>query len=290
MRVRLVIVFAVAVLLGIGVLLLGSDDGPAERAPRGEYIRSVEGRTAVLWAVGDTDRTAGGRAVAERIAATRFDRLLYLGDVYERGTAAEFRRNYASTLGRFAARTAPTPGNHEWDRRADGYEPYWKRVHGSAPPAYYAFSAGGWRVLALNSEARHGAGSAQVRWARGQLTGGGTCRLAFWHHPRFSTGEHGDQKHAAPLWNAVRGGVALVLGGHDHDLQRLRPVDGVTQIVSGAGGRRLYEVGPRDARAAFADDSVHGAVRLRLRPGRADVTFVAADGRVLDRSSVSCRR
>jgi hypothetical protein len=289
MRTRLLLVAAVVV-VAVAALLATSGDGPAERAPRGAYVGSVPGRAAVVWAVGDTDGTAGGRAVAARIGAEPFDRLLYLGDVYERGTAAEFQRNYATTLGRFAARTAPTPGNHEWDRRASGYEPYWKREHGTAPPAYYAFSVAGWRVLALNSEAEHGSRSAQVRWLRRQVRGGGTCRIAFWHHPRFSTGEHGDQRHTAALWSAVRGRARLVLGGHDHDMQRLRPVDGLTQIVSGAGGRELRRVDGRGARAVFAEDRVHGAVRLRLRPRRAVIDFVAADGRVLDRSSVSCRR
>ena len=49
-----------------------------------------------------------------RIAAASFDRLLYLGDVYERGSASDFRVNYATTYGRLAAaprrRRATTTG------------------------------------------------------------------------------------------------------------------------------------------------------------------------------------
>lgn len=291
MSVRIAVAIAVVttVVLVVAVVLVGRDGGPAARAPSGEYVRSVPGTSAVLWAVGDADATAGGRAVARQLAGRRFDRLLYLGDVYESGTAEEFRERYDTILGRFAKRTAPTPGNHEWDNRETGYDPYWRRVHGSLPPAYYAFGAGGWRILALNSEAPHGARSAQVRWLRRQVRREGTCRIAFWHHPRYSAGKHGDQEHADALWDTVRGRAALVLSGHDHDLQRLEPVGGTTQIVSGAGGRALRRV-DRDPRLAFSSDRHYGAVRLALRPGRAVVSFVAADGRVLDRSRVSCRR
>ena len=290
LRVAVALAAATAAALVLAVLLVDGDDGPAARAPSGEYVRSVSDASAVLWAVGDADATAGGRAVARQLARRPFDRLLYLGDVYESGTAKEFRERYDAILGRFARRTAPTPGNHEWGRRETGYDPYWRRVHGSPPPAYYAFRAGGWRILALNTEAPHGERSAQVRWLRRQVRRPGTCRIAFWHHPRYSAGRHGDQKHADALWDALRGRAALVLSGHDHDLQRLEPIDGITQIVSGAGGRELRTVDEDDPRLAFSSDQDYGAVRLALRPGRAVVSFVAADGRVLDRSSVSCRR
>ena len=290
-RLRLLVLLVVAAAVaGAAVLLVDQGDEPAARAPAGEYVRSVPGTSAVVWAVGDTDATAGGRAVARLLARRPLDRLLYLGDVYERGTASEFRRRYDAHFGRFARRTAPTPGNHEWDRRATGYEPYWRRAHGTPPPDYYAFRAGGWRVLALNTEAPHGRDSAQVRWLRRQVRAGGTCRIAFWHHPRYSAGDHGDQEHTDALWDALHGRAVLVLSGHDHDLQRLKPIEGITQIVSGAGGRALRTVDEDDPRLAFSSDQHHGGVRLALRPGRADVSFVAADGSVLDRSSVSCRR
>ena len=290
-RRRLIVGLAAAVTAAVvlAVVLVGGDEDPAPRAPSGVFIRSVPGRSAVVWAVGDNDDTAGGRAVADLLDRRPFDRLLYLGDVYETGTAEEFRTRYDAILGRFAKRTAPTPGNHEWGNRAVGYDPYWRAVHGKPTPAYYDFAAGGWEILSLNSEAPRDGGSAQLRWLRGELEGGGTCRLAFWHQPRYSAGRHGDEPDMAPLVDALRGRAAITVTGHDHNLQRYRDRGGITHLVSGAGGRSIYEV-EEDPLLAFADDESPGAVRLDLRPGRADVTFVAANGRVLDRSSVSCRR
>ena len=214
----------------------------------------------MLWALGDSDRTAAGRAVARQVGKAPFDRLLYLGDVYDSGTAKEYRRRYHPILGRFAKRTAPTPGNHEWGNRETGYDPYWRRAHGSAPPSYYAFRAGGWQILSLNSQAPHDEGSAQVRWLKDQVRAEGTCRLAFWHEPRYSAGPHGDQRGVAPFVEALRDRAALTLTGHDHGLQRFEPLHGITHIVSGAGGRHLYGV-EEDPLLAFADGDTYGAVR-----------------------------
>jgi hypothetical protein len=162
-------------------------------------------------------------------------------------------------------------------------------LQGVSPPDWYAFRAGGWTLLALDSEAAHHAGSAQHHWLQRQLLAPGSCRIAFWHRPRFSAGRHGDAADMAPIWNALRGRAAIVIAGHDHDMQRFKPIDGITQFVSGAGGAELYPL-HRDVRLSFGDDRSYGALRLRLRPGIAAHAFVAADGRVLDRGIVRCRR
>lgn len=247
-------------------------------------------RSAVVWAVGDGDGGRDSAALVRRIGRSRPDLFLYLGDVYPDGTRADFARDFAPTYGRLAARTAPTPGNHDWPQASAGYGPYWRAAKGARQPSFYAFRAGGWEVLSLNSEAAHGDGSAQLRWLRGRLRGAGDCRLAFWHRPRFSAGGvHGDQPDVAPLWRALRGRARLVLNGHEHDSQRLRPVDGITELVAGAGGHGRYPLRRGDRRLGFGDASRHAALRLSLRPGFAGLAFVSAAGRTLDRGQVRCR-
>jgi hypothetical protein len=143
-------------------------------------------------------------------------------------------------------------------------------------------------LLSLNSEDLHGESSAQVSWLRSRLQAPGDCRLAFWHRPRFSDGEHGDAPDMAPVWDALRGHAVLVLSGHDHGMQRFKPMDGITELISGAGGHGLYSINRDDPRLRFANDSTYGALRLQLRPGFADYAFVDTDGRTLDSGSVSC--
>jgi hypothetical protein len=294
-----------AVVLGVAVALAaviaaggrGAGDAGSQRAgevgPRpGDrpFVTSVAGDRAVVWAVGDgADGGDEARAVARLIARRPVDRLLYLGDVYDEGTAEEFADNYATTYGRMARITAPTSGNHEADNERTGYDPYWRRVRGVRPPDWYAFRAGGWAVLSLDSEAAHHRGSAQHRWLQRQVRAPGTCRIAFWHRPRFSAGiDHGDQEDTAPLWDALRGRAAIVIAGHEHDMQRFEPIDGITQFVSGAGGHGHYAL-RRDPRLAFGDDRSYGALRMELSPGRAEHAFIAADGRTLDSGTVRCR-
>jgi hypothetical protein len=284
----------------LAALSLPLAPAPAEGSPNGRdsaqagaahpFTKAPRKRRAIVWAVGDgADGKEPAKALARRIARSRLDRFLYLGDVYERGTYSQFRRNYHSVYGRFAKKTAPTPGNHDWPRHATGYDRYWKRITGKRPPHYYAFSLAGWRILSLNSEGPHEPASPQVQWLERQLRRPGTCRLAFWHTPRYSAGTvHGDQAHLAPFWEALRGRATLVLNGHEHDLQALKPIDGITELVAGAGGHSHYPIDREDERLAFADDHSNGALRLTLRPGHASYAFIATNGRRLHSGRVSC--
>jgi Calcineurin-like phosphoesterase len=256
--------------------------GSARMAPQSER--------AVVWAVGDAAAPEGAaHRLATAIQRARPDRFLYLGDVYESGTAAEFRGAYDPLYGSLAGVTEPTPGNHEWGNRFDGYYPYWRAKKGRRQPPWYDVQIAGWELLSLNSEAAHGPGSRQLHWLERRLAGGGDCRIAFWHRPRFSAGlVHGDAPDTAPLWRALRGRARAVLSGHEHDLQRLRPRGGLTQYVAGAGGRSRYRLNGADPRLAWGRDDREGTLRIVLEPGSATFEFRDAAGRVLDRSSTTC--
>ena len=256
-------------------------------ASDGEWIPSVAGDLAEVWAVGDANPPRANR-VAELIRTADPDRIVYLGDVYETGTADEFDRWAEPWLG-LLERMAPTPGNHEWPLADEGYRPFWREVTGEEPPNQYSFEAGGWQILSINSQAK---GSRPTRrWLREQVGAGGNCRIAFWHRPRLNAGLHGPGARGPVkrYWDILAGDARIVLGGHDHDLQRMRKRDGMIQFISGAGGRHLHPVRHRDKRLAFSDDQHYGALRLRLSPERARWDFIAASGRVLDSGSIRCR-
>lgn len=281
----------VAIAACAAVLTSCSDGAPASTVPNRAFPSAVDPQApATVWAVGDgADGGTAARAVAAHITADHPDRLLYLGDVYETGSASEFADHFNAVYRALKSITAPTPGNHEWPARTAGYDPYWRGVTGAATPPWYAFRIGGWRVLSLNSEAAHDAGSPQLRWLRAQLEQEtGTCTMAIWHRPRYSTGLHGDQPDVQPFWDALRGHAALVLNGHDHDMQRFRARRGTTEVVAGAGGHGLYPL-RKIGSQAFVDDHHYGALRLELEPGRAQLAFVLPSGRVLDQSTVGCR-
>jgi hypothetical protein len=245
---------------------------------------------STVWAVGDAaDGSSTAEAVAGMVASHRVDRLLYLGDVYGTGTAAEFASNYRPIYGRFDAITAPTIGNHEWPNAATGYVPYWTAARGTPPPLRYAFAVSGWQLISLNSNLPDD--PAQEAWLGRQIRDTpryGDCRIAFMHHPRYSAGLHGDLQGLQGIFDELRGHASIALAGHDHDMQRLHPVDGITPFVDGSGGGELYPVNRDDPRLAFFDDTHHGALRIELSPGRAVLSFVDQEARTLDRSAVTC--
>jgi hypothetical protein len=278
--------------IGLALVLLADEkvENVAEtlvvREPDGEWIRSVPGDSAEVWAVGDADPPASKRVV-RLIRGTDPDRILYLGDVYQNGTAAQFER-WAKPWGTLIQRMAPTPGNHEWRNARVGYNPFWREITGETPPSFYSFNAGGWEILAVNSE--------QIRWRparswlREQVEPGGNCRIAFWHAPRRSAGHHPTgPRRVDRFWDALAGRARLVVNGHDHNSQRLREQDGIVEYIAGAGGRKLYEVDESDKQLAFSNDTNYAALRLTLSPGVARWRFVAVGGTVLDSGSLRCR-
>jgi hypothetical protein len=241
----------------------------------------------VLWAVGDGgDGSDEAKAVGALIQADSPDGFLYLGDVYPDGRAQDFAQRYHPVFGGLKAITWPTPGNHEWANRKTGYFRYW----GRRVKPWYRVSVPGWEIISLNSEARHDRRSVQVKWLkRAVARKRGTCRLAFWHRALRSPGLiHGGTTNVAPLWNALLGHARLVVNAHEHLMARYKPIQGMTQYVSGAGGYTLYNARP-DHRTDFIRTGIQGALRISLRRGRASLEFRSTSGEVLDRSSASCR-
>src|SRR5437870_8525795 len=98
------------------------------------------------------------------------------------------------------------------------------------------------------------AGSPQEKWLRADLAANpAACTLAYWHHPRFSSGQHGSNAFMQPIWQALYDADAdVVLNGHDHNYERFAPQDpsghadaarGIREFVVGTGGRGQYHIG-----------------------------------------------
>jgi acid phosphatase type 7 len=237
------------------------------------------GDSVVVLAAGDIARCDGS---GDEQTAAMLDTLrgvvLALGDnAYYSGTEAEYRDCYDPTWGRHRARTRPAPGNHEYGTPgAAGYFAYFGELAGPPGRGWYSFDLGAWHVVSLNSNVAMSPGSEQERWLREDLAAHPSrCTLAFWHHPRFSSGPHGAQHRVAPLWQALyEAGADVVLQGHDHGYERfsrmasdgrLDPARGIRSFVAGGGGAELYPY----VRAARGSQSRYNrgwsVLRLTLR-------------------------
>ena len=127
--------------------------------------------------------------------------VITLGDnVYDNGTLAEYTACYAPSWGRHKSRTRPAPGNHEYNTpNATGYFTYFGAAAGDPTKGYYSYDLGAWHIIVLNSNLgcttiSCALGSEQDAWLRADLAAhSNVCTLAYWHHPRFSSGAiHGD--------------------------------------------------------------------------------------------------
>ncbi len=66
--------------------------------------------------------------------------------------------------------------------------------------------------------------------------------VAVFHHPAYSCSRHGSNQAVIDQWvSAFDDDVFLVLNGHDHAYQRFE-AGGITYVVTGGGGRRLYAI------------------------------------------------
>jgi hypothetical protein len=266
---------------------------------------------AVLVGAGDiaSCSSTGDEATAtllDGIAGTVFT----LGDnVYDNGTSTEFSSCYGPSWGRTAikSRTKPVPGNHDYNTtNATGYFGFFGAAAGDPTKGYYAYDLGGWRIYVLNtntgtcSVVACGAGSAQELWLKADLAANPRqCVAAMWHHPRFSSGQHGNNTVSQALWNDLYAAHAdLILNGHDHTYERFGPQDpsgnldttnGIVEMVVGTGGKDHYAFGTIKANSLVRDNTASGVMKLSLSATGWTFQFVPEAGKSFtDTGSGTC--
>jgi len=237
-------------------------------------------------------------ALLDRIEGTVFT----TGDnAYSDGTAEEFHNCYDPTWGRHKARTRPSPGNHDYNTLdASPYYTYFGDSAGPPGKGYYSYDLGAWHIVSLNSNLAAETGSAQERWLREDLASHQTaCTLAYWHHPLFSSGRHGNTPRMQAIWQVLyEFGVDVVVNGHAHSYERFAPQNpdgkldverGIRQFVVGTGGARLRRFHATHANSEVRNNSTWGVLKLTLHAAGYDWEFVPArNGIFHDAGSARC--
>ena len=224
---------------------------------------------------------------------------------YESGTDEEFRECYDPTWGRFKERTFPAPGNHEYRTPdAAGYYAYFGAAAGTSGQGYYSYDVGEWHVVVINSNCEDlggcEKGSAQELWLRSDLASNKSkCILAYSHHPRFSSGHHGDNPELSDLWSTLyEFGVEVFISGHDHNYERFAPQKpdgtldsetGIRQFVVGTGGKSLREIEAVKPNSEAASDQDHGVLKLSLHADSYEWEFISTALPTFYRDSGSSR-
>ena len=233
--------------------------------------------------------------------------VLTLGDnQYESGALSAYQESFDATWGRYKAFMRPTPGNHEYGTSgAAGYFSYFGSVAGEPGKGWYSYDIDGWHLIALNTSnacrsVSCGAGSAQEQWLEQDLAAhANQCTLAYWHHPRFSSGPHGSLTSYGAFWqNLYAAGADVVLNGHDHDYERFAPQDpagkldtgqGIREFVVGTGGKSHYGISSAIANSQAHDSNTFGVLELTLHPTSYDWRFIpSAGGNFTDSGTERC--
>ena len=259
---------------------------PADRSPAA--TASTIPAATVLLAVGDiaTCDASSDERVGE-LAASLPGTIALLGDnAYPRGSLDDYASCFDPGWGALRERLRPVPGNHEYETRgAAGYFSYFGDGVGDPAEGWYSYDLGEWHLIALNSECDAiggcGPGSAELTWLVADLSAHpARCTLAYWHHPRYSSGRHGSDDMTEALWQALAAaGADVVLSGHDHDYERLSPIDGIPSFVVGTGGRSLYAwPGSPLAETEVRANDTYGLLELTLGATAYAWRFVPASG------------
>ena len=193
--------------------------------------------------IGDTGTGGSGEyQVAQKLTDSvkefPFGLVLMLGDnIYGGETPSDFRKKFEKPYqGLLAAgvKFYPTLGNHDEPPRQIDYKPFnmgGKRYYSFKPKADIRF-------FSLDSNYMD---PEQLKWLEKELKASGSdWKIVFFHHPIYSSGEkHGSNLELRKILEPVmvRNGVDVVLTGHEHFYERIKPQKGIHYFIIGSSAK-----------------------------------------------------
>lgn len=198
--------------------------------------------------------------------------------------------NYKGKYGKGSKtqRFYPSLGNHDWRAQEEcpeeGGLPYELYFDLPGNERYYDFVKGPVHFFALDSDWREPDGnqmnSKQYRWFKETIgKSKSPIKIAFFHHPPYSSGEHGNESDMQ--WDFAALGVDLVLAGHDHMYERIER-DGITYVVNGLGGASIYQFEDKVEGSKITYNEKHGAVFIEATENTVTAKLINADDETID--------
>ncbi len=249
---------------------------------------TIEEKPHVLVAVGDiacsqaqkksasSDECQEAR-VADLIRSINPEQIILLGDI-QYNSGDEFVETFQPLWSDLIEKSYPVLGNHEYESpNAEGFFDFFGYI---PEQGYYSFDAGEARVFALNTNCYDIDCDEEAFWFQTTVAAfNGDCAIAVGHHPRYSSGAHGDTPEIEELYSVmIENKVDLYISGHDHHYEYIDAP--VPQIVAGTGGRSL-----RGSANGIAE---YGVVKIVIYDDYITTEFVSVDGQVLDTNQIIC--
>ena len=218
----------------------GSNAGASASSPLKLTLPVKDGslRFAVI---GDTGSgTEKQRQVADMMVRYKqlfpFEFVLMMGDnLYGSETPKDFENKFSDVYKKLLddkIKFYATLGNHDLPIQIN-YEKF--NMNGKE---YYRFKKGNVAFYSLNSNYMD---KRQVKWLEDELTKDTSdWKICFFHHPPYSSAKkHGSDTQLREIIEPIflKYGVNVVLAGHEHVYERIKPQKGIYYFVSGAGGQ-----------------------------------------------------
>jgi len=191
--------------------------------------------------IGDTGSgTEKQRQVADMMIRYKqlfpFEFVLMMGDnLYGSETPKDFENKFSDVYKKLLddkIKFYATLGNHDLPIQIN-YEKF--NMNGKE---YYRFRKGNVAFYSLNSNYMD---KRQVKWLEDELTKDTSdWKICFFHHPPYSSAKkHGSDTQLREIIEPIflKYGVNVVLAGHEHVYERIKPQKGIYYFVSGAGGQ-----------------------------------------------------
>lgn len=239
--------------------------------------------------VGDTGTSEHTARILAQVAAQAPDLVVHAGDI---SYADADEAKWDAWFGLVRANLPTTPfayvtGNHDIQDPIGTAEMRILR----ADNAYYSFDVGPVHFVFLDG---NHVDASQASWLRDDLARAGQAG-AMWivpveHQPWYSSGSrHGGDEQARSLFASQFSThhVRLAVAGHEHNYERTNPIDNVTYIVTGGGGRSLYDdlTAPQSWSASRAAE--YNFLLVDFTATNAKVRAIGEDGATLDSAMLS---
>jgi 3',5'-cyclic AMP phosphodiesterase CpdA len=225
----------VAVLTAAG---LSAQSAPELAAPPQPGTADSSLKLAVIGdnGTGEQPEYDTAQQMVTRRSAFPFEAVLMLGDnMYGSQNPPDFIVKFERPFAALLSAGVPfyaTLGNHDKPSNRF-YEPF--NMHGER---YYTYVLRGVRFVVLDTNVMD---TEQLKWAEATLTAASEpWKICYFHHPLYSdAGRHGSNIDLRVVLEPilVKGRVQVVLSGHEHVYERLKPQKGITYFVAGSGGQ-----------------------------------------------------